>query len=160
MAKVKVTTNFKINSLLSKPMMRDSDLRIMGQAIEDIAKEQIAAGISPVRGERRFERYKNTDRYPGGLKPNRPVNLNLSGEMLKHLTYRLKTSDTIDFGIIRAPHDVVVRARVHNDGERDDIAQRPFIPDKPGQSFSVSIMRKIREIYSKRLAAIIDESNK
>jgi hypothetical protein len=65
----------------------------VGVAAVKEMKRMIGAGLSPIRGKGRFPAYKDTDRYPGRVrrdyprKKNTPVNLKLSGDMLKSLDY-------------------------------------------------------------------------
>jgi hypothetical protein len=96
-------------------------------------------------------------KYPD--KKVRPVNLELSGEMLDALTFRvLPSKNAIEVGIIGGSADVKERAKAHHDGTKD-MARRRFIPGE-GEEFAVSIMRAIRELYGKRLAYLIGRSNK
>lgn len=160
MAEPKVTVKLDIMKKLER-FLRPQDAEKIGKALVQESKDFISKGISPVRGERRFAGYKNPARYPGGRKPKRPVNLELTGEMLDNLRFRLKGDRTIEYGIFSdAPEDVKIRARVHNSGERSDIAQRQFIPDQPGDEFAVAIMRVLMRLYEKRIGDVIRESNK
>ncbi len=132
----------------------DSFAEKVGKAVVEGVKQMIASGQSPVEGEGRFAAYKNPLSYPGDLKPARPVNLSLTGTMLSHLGYR-RNGDKIEVGILTsAPRKVKTIARVHNTGERSDIAKRQFIPEK-GQDFVVSIRLKVKELFRKRVLEII-----
>jgi len=163
--------------LMVKDLFDDKEfLDEMGLAIRDESLNMIAKGISPVEGEGRFEGYKAQrggakskgkskfgvenkgyplsvqKKYPG--KNVRPVNLFLSGDMLKFLRHAIIKSG-IRFGIIGAPSEVETRARVHNTGERSDIPQRKFIPWEPGDDFAPSIQRRIRQEMRKHVERII-----
>ena len=157
MAKVKVTAKFDILDNIEK-LLDPGTADEVGETIVEGAKEMIADGISPVRGHGRFESYKDKDKYPGNQKPPKPVNLNLSGDMLKAFTFERTNPQTVKVGIIGASDEIETRAKAHNSGT-DDMAMRRFIP-QAGEEWAVSIMRKLREVYRKRLDFLIKQSNK
>ncbi len=153
MAKVTFTMNLntikKLEGLVNDKLTQDVGLMMVSES-----KRLIASGQSPVKGVGRFAPYKNPEKYPGGLKAARPVNLSLTGTMLSYLGYR-KVGKTIEVGILPgAPRKVQTIARVHNTGERADIPRRQFIPDK-GQEFVASISVKMRELIRKRVLELI-----
>lgn len=158
MAKVKVKTKFEILSLIDK-FVDNATANTLGETIVEEAKDNIASGLSPVRGYGRFERYKNRKKYPGDLKSARPVNLNLTGAMLRAFGYRIgREKDTIEVGMIRGSASDLAKAKAHQEGT-EHMAQRRMVPGE-GEEWTVSIMRKIRNVYSKRLANLIRQSNK
>ena len=130
----------------------------IGRTVVAEAKRMIAEGQSPVRGYGRFERYKDRTKYPGKLKDARPVNLYLSGDMLKAFGHRISGKDAIEVGMVKGSEFQKEKAGYHHDGT-DAMAQRRFVPGKD-EEFAVSIMRAIRDIYGKRLASLIRKSNK
>lgn len=158
MAKVKVTTKFKITELVDG-FMDNTTSNILGKTIVEEALDNIAQGISPVRGYGRFERYKDRKKYPGDRKPARPVNLWLSGAMLRAYWYRLgRQKNSIEVGIVRGSLSEKNKASYHNEGT-EHMAQRKITPGE-GEEWSVTIMRAIRDVYSNRLANLIRQSNK
>lgn len=157
MAKVKATARFQIIEFLDK-FIDGATADSIGKEIIGAAKEAIAEGQSPVRGEGRFERYKDRKKYPGDLKEARPVNLNLTGEMLANFSHRRKDNTTIEVGITGGSPRAKKLAKYHNEGT-EFMAKRQFIPQE-GQEFTVRIMRVIRELYSNRLALLIKRANK
>ncbi len=157
MAKIKVTTRFQILELIDG-FVNNTTANAIGKTVVDEAKQNISEGLSPVRGYGRFERYKDRTRYPGKLKPARPVNLELSGDMLKGYDYRITTDDTIEVGMVGGSAFDKEKAQYHNDGT-PNMAQRKLVPGD-GEEWSVSIMRSIRDLYGKRLEEIIRQSNK
>lgn len=157
MAQVKVTTRFKIIDFIDR-FMDGTTVSAIGDTIVDTAKEMISEGQSPVRGHGRFARYKDRTKYPGDLKPARPVNLNLTGEMLKGFGFKYIGNDTIQVGMISGSSDRKEVARYHNSGT-DNMAMRRFIP-QDGEEWAISIMREIRDVYGKRLATLVKASNK
>jgi len=90
---VKVTLKLDGIKNLLKQLSSKKVKEEVGELVVMQMKEFIAAGVSPVRGYGRFEAYKDPDNYPGKLKSKRPVNLTLSGDMLKALTYRTNSKD-------------------------------------------------------------------
>lgn len=158
MAKVKVTSKFQILELIDK-FVDGTTANALGKTVAEEALENISQGLSPVRGYGRFEAYKDRKKYPGDLKPARPVNLWLSGAMLKAYWYRLgRQKDSIEVGMVRGSASDIEKAQHHQDGT-EHMAQRKIVPGE-GEEWSVSIMRAIREVYSKRLSDLIRQSNK
>jgi hypothetical protein len=140
----------KISKELTSPRVNMK----VGELIVEQMKQSIAAGLSPVRGLRRFASYKDTEVYPGGVKPNRPVNLFLSGEMLAALLPKLKGS-RLYVGIQDAKQAEIAKA--HQTGTKHMVARR-FMPTADGEEFTVTITRAIRNLYAKILSDIIKRS--
>lgn len=157
MAKVKVTSRFEILEVINN-MVNTRTANELGRAIVDGSKRLMSDGISPVRDYGRFERYKDRKKYPGNLKPARPVNLQLSGELFEAFDYRKKGKLSIESGIIKGSRRLKEIARAHQAGT-PNMAQRRMFPGK-GEEYAVTIMREIRKIYTKRLRELIRKSNK
>ena len=158
MPKVKVTAKFQILELIDR-FIDGTTANSIGNAVVDEARNLIASGISPVRGHGRFERYKDRTKYPGNRKSVRPVNLYLSGDMLDTgFGFRRTERDSIEVGMVKGSSHVKEIAGYHHDGT-EKMAQRRFIPGDD-EEWSVSIMRRIRDIYGERLAKLIRQSNK
>lgn len=184
MAKTNVSTKFDISAALNR-FLGDSDIQDIGNAITEEARALIASGQSPVDGVGRFVAYKGVaqsrafagtkrgaelakssgaypysvmKKYPG--KQVRPVNLELSGDMLDSLSFRaLPQNVGIEWGILNSANEAVkVRAKANNEGTAT-IPQRQFIPGE-GQTFTTSIIRRIIQVYSARLRAILEESSR
>ena len=157
MAKIKVTARFAILELIDR-FIDNATANDIGRTVVTEAKRMIAEGQSPVRGYGRFERYKDRTKYPGKLKDARPVNLYLSGDMLKAFGHRISGKDAIEVGMVKGSELQNDKATGHHTGDGYPV-QRRFIPGE-GEEFAVSIMRAIRDIYGKRLASLIRKSNK
>lgn len=123
--------------------MRNAAKKDMPNKIEDIVLERISKGISPVLGQGRFKPYSDSykkqirkGRYRG--KSIRPVNLYLTGEMIKTFFVNPKgngfrigfTSDLAD-----------VHNRLGPRGKREFI--RRLLPTIPGEQFTKSIIKDI-----------------
>lgn len=121
-------------------------------------RRDIAKGISPVRGRRRFPAYKNPKKYPGKRKGARPVNLKLTGQFLRALRSVVLSS--------RGPSGFVTSigyrgrlAQVKEQGHREGANQqrkRPTIPQR-GEELNVRINRELLKIYRKRLSRLISK---
>lgn len=114
-------------------------------------KRFIRIGTSPVKGERRFDAYKDAKKYPGDLKNRRPVNLELSGRMLQAITYK-PIKDGVKIGIwdsIQAQ-----KARTHLQG-LNGVPKRKFMPVEENDQFIVSIQRDARYLYLRKIYAIL-----
>lgn len=158
MAKVNVTTKFDIAELIAKFTDTKTGNEI-GETVVGEAKRMISEGQSPVRGYGRFERYKDPAKYPGNRKNQRPVNLEDTGDMLAGYDYQvLASDDTVKVGMVNGSADEKKIAGYHNEGTAP-MAQRRIVPGA-GEEWAVSIMRKVRDVYEKRLSQLIKQSNK
>ncbi len=165
MAKVKVTTRFKILELIDK-FVDGTTADAIGSAIVKEAKAMIASGQSPVAGFGRFMSY--SDSYKNALKGKlgqelgktvRPVNLYATGEMLEE-GYGFERVDdtTIRVGMTEGSAKRKQIAAYHNEGT-EKMPARPLVPGA-NEEFAISIMRKIRDLYGERLRKLISDSNK
>lgn len=130
-----------------------------------------AKGLSPVKGLGRFVRYKaqaigkskkNKPKkgYPYSVQkkyPNklvRPVNLRLSGDMLKALEWKFYSSkQVIEVGIWDAKQSL--KAETHNQGTQEPrVPTRQFLP-VGNQGLSETIKGKIVSIVKARILDII-----
>lgn len=130
----------------------------VGRAVIADMKDLIAKGISPIRGEGRFPGYKNTKKYPAGKKPNRPVNLKLTGDFLKSLDSEVKSSRTgydTDVGFFDS--DSKDKEEGHREGANGQL-KRPIIPTK-SEELAVTIQETISDIYTERILELIDKEN-
>ena len=166
MAKVKVKVSLSITKLM-KIVLDGATAKKLGRTYVSETKRLLASGQSPVRGRGRFTRYaiqRNdaVSNYPEGIKDTKPVNLNLSGQMLKKLSFKRSKKNAITVGIHSdASPKILARAKAHNKGSsKQGIPKRQFIPDKTGEEYVVTIQRKIKAILEKRLRAIIKKSNR
>lgn len=155
---VKLSEDF-MNKLkdLNKVLVTKAFAAEVGTMVVEESRHAIRAGLSPVQGVGRFEGYKDPAKYPGELKPARPVNLALTGEMLSHLNYREEGGKLL-YGIFddEVSQKVMAMVDTHNRGTHDHVPQRQFIPAK-GEAFIVSIQLKIKELYRKRIAEKLNE---
>lgn len=158
MAQVKVTTKWKILEVVDR-FFDNATATSIGKTVSDEAKRMISEGQSPVRGYGRFEKYANKDSYPGDRKPARPVNLDLTGKMLKGYGHQVSSKkNTVEVGMVRGDNTDKEIAGYHQEGT-DKMAQRRMVPGE-GEEWAVSIMRSISDTWSKRLADLIRQSNK
>lgn len=153
---VKVTVKFDIEKELeqinSKIVKENVATEVIG-----LIRDFTAKGISPVKGERKFEAYKDPEKYPGDRKNRVPVNLRLTGDMMGALDFWI-TSSSFFIGY-KNYDDNYQKAEAHNYGTKH-IPRRVFIPYEDGTEFNETIMRRIRDIYSRALADIIKKGNR
>lgn len=157
--------------------------RIQQEVIEDLIKTSIEVGNSPVQGYGRFVGYSGEsnrktaraagkkpkgaelrklgypfsvqNKFPG--KQLRPVNLELSGEMLSFYVCKPGPDKSVLIGIQEeAPDDVKARAEGNNGGTKN-VPARKFVPG-PGEVYKPDIMTAIRQILADRLVEMIKES--
>lgn len=159
--KIKVTMKTELPDLM-KTFYDNGVGERLGQLMKDEVIDSVSQGISPVRGEGRFEAYKNPKKYPGKRKSSRPVNLSLDGSMLGAIAYSVnRAAQTLTFGYIYGGRNKL-KAETHNEGTQvaKGIPQRKFIPTGETEEFIVSIQRKIVDFYKARLSDIIALSNR
>ena len=165
MFKVVVKSNIKaaVVNKLRKTVDSRFEANTQSEVVDGEMKRLIAAGTSPVQsveGGRRFKGYKNPDKYPADKKAKRPVSLFLSGAMLSWLKAVKISGTRISIGIPSyAPEEIKIRAEANNVGTVDSkgqvaIAARRFIPLR-GETFAVSVMRKLKTLYAKRIKELL-----
>jgi hypothetical protein len=147
----------KVNITLIKDVMNAVSAKANKQAVGDLIitemKNSISSGVSPVRGERRFVAYKDPTKYPADLKSKRPVNLFLSGDMLSQLKFYPLAANRFSIAI---KGEEGKKARAHNEGI--GVPRRHFMPTDTNEEFTVTITRKIRDLYARILSDIINRS--
>ena len=133
------------------------NLQELGQVAVKEMRLSLERGISPVRGERRFAAYSAS--YTKAIKAGwleyekkvRPVNLILSGRMLRSIEYKAQKG-LLEVGIWDA--EMVELASYHQDGTTN-MPQRKFIPDTQGEYLTVTIDRalinKLKEIINRSI---------
>jgi hypothetical protein len=152
---VKVKVDVRLENLKRKvrDYMDDRTAKKIGDMLVSKSREFVAKGQSPVREVGRFPAYKDPIKYPGDLKPARPVNLELTGEYLSHLGYRRRGS-TLEFGLMGMTGKIAKMAETHEKGLHDHVARRQIVPE-PGQNFVASIATELRSLLRNRLLEII-----
>lgn len=127
----------------------------IGEYVTTEMKAMIKVGLSPIKGKGRFPGYKNPKKYPKDKKPQRPVNLYLTGQFL----------DSLDFKYLRLPkgdHQTTIyfdnqlandKEEGHRDGAKGQL-KRPIIPSK-SESFASKIQLGIAQIYKNALLSYL-----
>lgn len=142
----------EVNKKVNLKKLTRRDLSKIGEATTDAMLDNIKKGISPITGKR-FPAYKNPDKYPGGLKPPRPVNLELDGDFLADLEYKVKTGKRprLDIGYFTSLS--AKKEKGHREGANGQ-PKRPTIP-KGKESFSKKITLEIAEEFADVLSKAI-----
>lgn len=138
-----------------KEIFKSASERNLQNGMDQIVKNDILAlidkGLSPVKGNRSFAKYKNPKKYPGKLKQSNKPNLKLTGEMLSN--YKAKTSIRERLSVTVGIHkDASARSRllagVHNNGDNPNIVMRPFVPKQSdGETFTARINSAVRKLF-------------
>lgn len=170
----KVTVRLPVIDAL-KDVLSPKNSQKVGKEIIESSRALIATGQSPVAGYGRFENYSGAKQSIGGKKkankgypfnvqkqyPNkqvRPVNLELTGEMLDALEVK-PTGTGPRVGIFDSA--MSERARKHNLGDPDHgIPERHFWPTRAGEKFTATIQRNIKDTYADIVGAILKKNNK
>ncbi len=138
--------------------------RVSGQARKSAASAKRLGAEGVAKSERARARrlqnrkslYPNSvqDKFPN--KKKRPVNLELSGDMLKKLKWKpIKAG--IKFGLISASKKLKKIFEAHNEGTNTakNVPRRAIIPSGAGEKFTVSIHRRIRDLFLARIRQVI-----
>jgi hypothetical protein len=164
MFKVKIKSNIsaEVKARLKKTV-DDKFIADMNNEVVGEIKRMINAGVSPVQsveGGRRFKKYKDEKKYPAKQKAKRPVNLYLTGEMLRNYVAERVNGVRLSLGISKkAPKEVKDRAEANNVGTVNSegqvaIAARRFVPLN-GETYAVSVIRKLKNLYARRIKELI-----
>lgn len=151
--KLKIKNIRNLERKITKNLVDGPFISELNQKVITEIKRFMLAGISPVKGKRRFEKYKDKDKYPGDRKPSRPVNLKLSGDMQSELVAAKKDSGFYLGISTLASNKIKTYAKANNLGE-GNIPERRFIPVS-GEVFNVSIMRQIKDIIARRVSKLL-----
>lgn len=141
--KLEIQTKTDLRRILNANVLRE-----VGETIVDEMKEQIAVGKSPIHGDGNFPAYKNPKKYPGKRKPARPVNLELKGQMLSSLRYRINQAK-IAVTILYANRKAQLKELGHREGANGQ-PERPTIPIESEQ-FNALIKKKAQAVIDKAL---------
>lgn len=174
MAIVKRGRNFKVTLDLEslqrlgdprKVFDSNTQDRLGGETVDAI-KERVTNGLSPVRGVARYPGYAQTrtrkpnsypasvkDRFPA--KKTRPVNLTLSGEFLRRLTFRPERNG-VSIGWFNVDARTKALIETHQEGLNPNVPRRQVLPTGSGEEFVRSINRLIKNIVLRRISRIIN----
>lgn len=130
------------------------ELMSLGDIVIDGIRDNCSKGISPIAGDR-FPAYKNPERYPGKRKPQRPVNLFLSGAFLGSLRQAVKIGTEPFIRFFFSDPKSYKKEKGHREGAGGQ-PKRPIMP-KGSESFSqgilVAVNNKLKDIVNKALAS-------
>lgn len=117
---------------------------------EESIRKDIDGGRSPVKGKGRFQKYSDSyrqaidsGRYSEYSKRKRPVNMKLSGDMMKSFSARaFRDRILIKFDSFLAD--------IHNRrGAGKSKTVRRLLPTRSGETFNQSIQRDVREVLTR-----------
>lgn len=139
----------------------------VGNEVLELVRQDTLKGVSPIKGNGRFPKYKDTSKYPGGKnsptrrefpdKRARPVNLWLSGEFLSSLQaftktdWRNSTVGKLSYKLFIGFKDRLSRKK--EQGHREGVngqPMRPIIPEK-SESFSRKYLLRLKDSLASRL---------
>lgn len=142
---------------LQKPITQKDAKDIANQCLSEM-KDLISRGKSPIAGpgiDSNFPKYKNPKRYPGNKKPHSPVNLELTGKMLKDLKGRaVEAGSGYAAEVYYSDAKQKIKEKGHREGANDQ-PKRPTIPiANLGETFAKSISRVYLKIFSEAVSKI------
>lgn len=153
MVDIERTTRKQLTQELQKAvdpkLLKDRDLRRLGQVVITEMKARIAKGKSPIQTRGDFPAYKNPARYPGRRKPRKPVNLKLSGDFLKNLDVKTSAGKTPTVIIYLKDRLSKLKERGHRVGANTQ-PKRPIIPAQ-NEKFSRPILTQFNRALSRLL---------
>ena len=137
---------------ISRPIDKKTAENV-GKAIVNTMLDEIGDGNSPITGKK-FPKYKNPSKYPGSRKPKSPVNLELTGQFLDALKYRvnnLTTGWSTTIGYLNSK-----KAQLKESGHREGVNGQPKRPTIPtsAEGFSAKIRKAFIKIYSDRISKL------
>jgi len=123
------------------------------------------AGSRGIRATLRREAKRTRDRskfYPNSVKKehpgkrNRPVNLKLSGKLIKAIKWKPSTGGVI-VGLISASRNIKNIFEAHNEGTNiaKKVPRRALLPTGQGEQFTSIIRRRINNLYFMRIRDIL-----
>lgn len=103
---------------------------------------------------KRFYPNSVQDKYPG--KQKRPVNLELSGEMLERISWS-GIIGGVNIGLKQASKKIRDRFISHNEGtnEKRNVPRRAILPTGKGEVFTPGITQRIKSLYLARIRQLI-----
>lgn len=138
----------------------------LGKDVIKSMKELIGSGVSPIAGKK-FPGYK--DSYKAAIKGNRydglgkyvtPVNLKLTGEFLKNLTFRV-----LDSGPNKVPevgffdNESQLKEKGHREGANSQ-KKRPIIPqgdERVAQTIKKTLVDHYKKLMVEAIKQVIDK---
>lgn len=138
-----IATKFKN---IEKKLLPIGDAKIIGAELVTAMKQLITRGISPIKSVGRFPAYKNPkDGYPSTApkkygKKNTPVNLTLTGDQLRDLSFQVK-GNGIEIGYSEK------QAIDKEQGHRDGVNGQPKRPTLPKTSQGEEFAQTLQNIY-------------
>lgn len=166
-----VTTKFNTRALKSfvkrlndvPRAFRKEDAEKLGNEVITEMKDMISKGTSPIKGVGRFPEYKHAGvpgKYPASVrykypdKRDRPVNLSLSGKMLRALkrrTYQAKWGFGFEIGYFDP--EEAKKERGHAAGVKGQ-PKRPTIP-VGGREFAEKIQRLVNRRFREAISRAV-----
>lgn len=138
----------RLKGLIDSSFVSQVNSEVVGEI-----KRLIRSGQSPVSGFGRFPQYKDRKEYPADRKSATPVNLTLSGKMLAQYGAHLISKTILGIGYDQNTDSHLEGQIIGNNEGTKGIPTRRFIP-LSGESFTVSVMIKLKDLYAKRISQL------
>jgi hypothetical protein len=115
---ISIEWKFKLKDQIKNNFSNRQWADLTQQIINNKILRLIDKGLSPVEGQRMFQKYKNPEKYPGDLKSQNKPNLALTGSMLSNYDARPTGQEmTISLGIHRDTNELDrIKAKANNEG--------------------------------------------
>jgi hypothetical protein len=159
MAEINIKSDINASEIMRKIVTKEL-LQGVGETILNLVKKNTADGISSVEGgSRRFEAYKDVKKYPGKLKPQRPVNLFLTGKMTNALSVNIIIGgqvNKVEFYFDSV--DELLKYETHHYG-KNGVPSRKMFPVDRGENFSQAINLAINKELEKGIEKAVKELN-
>lgn len=158
--RVSIEWRFKLKEQVRNNFSNRQWADLTQKIVDGSIKRLIDKGLSPVAGQRMFQKYKNPEKYPGDLKsPNKP-NLRLTGSLLSNYTARASTDALeITMGIHSdAPELDLIKAKANNEGTESSASRgaRSYLKLLKGRSSGSNKTRKaVKESLRAQFSGIV-----
>ena len=160
------SNNWNLKDAVKKNFDTKRFAQLAQRTITDKVIQSMSRGISPVQGQRNFEKYRNPKKYPGDLKASNKPNLRLSGKLWSAYKSKVAGLMSISLGIHSdVPEDVKVYATANNEGtmnSKQSSARDKFSKARGTKKNRKKILNKILKgsIPARRFVPIKGESYK
>jgi hypothetical protein len=158
----------KLNKKIDLSALPKQEMQAIAKLTVKEIKKSVSKGISPIEGAQRFPAYKNPENYPDKIKKRfpskrrRPVNLELSGDFLKNLKFKIenkvkKLGKFVEKREIKVgffDEESINKEKGHRDGANGQ-PKRPIIPNKKEdfkRRIKNSIVKEFKKIFRKNVA--------
>ena len=161
---ISIEWRFKLKDQIRENFSNRQWADLTQKIVDTSIKRLIDKGLSPVAGQRMFQKYKNPEKYPGDLKSQNKPNLRLSGSMLSN--YQAKATSeqmAITLGIHQDVNEEDrIKAKANNEGTETRLSKlaREDLKNRKKNPIDYSQMTAEQRKKEKRLQRGLKQASK